>query len=103
MTKADYYMKESIENILQYGHRDINPRPHYKDGTPAHTFSVNSVVHKYDISKNENKMRKELAQKYNIEGGMATVPQIIINGKHIGGYTDLKEIVDSGRLNQYLR
>ena len=57
----------------------------------------------YDISKNENEMRRELAQKFDIEGGMATVPQIVINGKHIGGYTDLKEIVDSGRLNQYLR
>jgi len=56
----------------------------------------------YDISKNEIEMRKELAQKFDIEGGMATVPQIVINGKHIGGYTDLKEIVDSGHLNQYL-
>lgn len=53
MIKADKYMKESIENILAFGHKDVNPRPHYADGTPAHTLSINSVVHKYDISKNE--------------------------------------------------
>lgn len=53
MIKADKYMKESIENIIMNGHLDENPRPHYADGTPAHTLSVNHVVHTYDISKNE--------------------------------------------------
>ena len=53
MIKADEYMKSSIENILNYGHKDINPRPHYSDGTPRHTLSVNTVIHQYDISKNE--------------------------------------------------
>ena len=53
MIKADKYMKESIRNILSNGFMDINPRPHYEDGTPAHTLSVNHVVHQYDISKNE--------------------------------------------------
>lgn len=53
MIKADEYMKSSIENILNYGHKDINPRPHYSDGIPAHTLSVNTVIHQYDISKNE--------------------------------------------------
>lgn len=53
MIKADKYMKESIENILLNGFKDINPRPHYEDGTPAYTLSVNHIVHQYDISKNE--------------------------------------------------
>lgn len=53
MIKADKYMIESINDILENGHLDVNPRPHYADGTPAHTLSVNSVVHKYDISKDE--------------------------------------------------
>lgn len=53
MIKADIYMKESINNILENGFRDINPRPHYKDGTPAHTISVNGITHVYDLSKNE--------------------------------------------------
>ena len=53
MLKADILMKESIQNILKNGHMDVNPRPHYADGTPAHTISVNGVFHTYDISQNE--------------------------------------------------
>lgn len=53
MTKADNLMYESIKNIKENGHMDENPRPRWHDGTPAHTLSVNGVVHRYDISKNE--------------------------------------------------
>lgn len=53
VNKADKYTKETINNILRYGFEDVNPRPHYKDGTPAHTISINHVIHQYDISKNE--------------------------------------------------
>ena len=53
MTKADGYMKESIRRILNDGYRDENPRPKYKDGTPAHTLSVNHVMRTYDLSKRE--------------------------------------------------
>lgn len=53
MTKADVYMNENINNILENGYKDIDPRPHYEDGTPAHTISVNQVVRKYDLSKGE--------------------------------------------------
>lgn len=53
MTKSDLYMKENIEKILECGYLDEHPRPHYKDGTPAHTYSINHVVRSYDLSKNE--------------------------------------------------
>lgn len=53
MTKADLYMKEDIQNILINGYLDVNPRPKYADGTPAHTLSVNHVMRKYDLSKGE--------------------------------------------------
>ena len=43
MTKADRYMEHDIRHILQDGYKDENPRPHYADGTPAHTISVNHV------------------------------------------------------------
>lgn len=52
-TKADIYMKEAIEKILLEGYLDVNPRPKYKDGTPAHTLSINHVVRTYDLSKGE--------------------------------------------------
>lgn len=53
LTKADSYMKKSIENILNNGYKDKNPRPKYDDGTPAYTLSVNHVVHQYNISEGE--------------------------------------------------
>lgn len=53
MTKADEYMYEAIQNILSNGYKDENPRPHYADGTPAHTLSVNHVFRTYDLSKGE--------------------------------------------------
>lgn len=53
MTKADKYMYEAINNILSNGYKDENPRPHYADGTPAHTLSVNHVFRTYDLSKGE--------------------------------------------------
>ncbi|MBQ8925570.1 MAG: thymidylate synthase [Clostridia bacterium] len=53
MTKADKYLVEDIHNILENGFQDVDPRPKYEDGTPAHTISVNHVVRKYDLSKGE--------------------------------------------------
>ena len=51
MNKADKYMVDDIQNVLNNGFVDENPRPKYTDGTPAHTISVNHVVRKYDLSK----------------------------------------------------
>ncbi len=53
MTKTDYYMEDMINRILKEGFKDINPRPKYVDGTPAHTISVNHTYRTYDLSKGE--------------------------------------------------
>lgn len=53
MTKADSYLVKDIQNILENGYKDVDPRPKYEDGTPAHTISVNHVMRKYDLSKGE--------------------------------------------------
>lgn len=53
MNKADAYMKDFIEEILENGFLDENPRPKYADGTPAHTYSINHTLRKYDLSKGE--------------------------------------------------
>ena len=42
----------------------------------------------HDITSNEDEMRKKLGEMYNIQGDV-TVPQIIVDGKRIGGYTDM--------------
>lgn len=53
ITSADFYLKRDISYILNHGFKDVNPRPKYKDGTPAHTISVNHRVRTYDISNGE--------------------------------------------------
>jgi len=53
MTKGDKYTKEIIERLLNEGCLDINPRPKYSDGTPAHTISVNHGMMTYDLTKGE--------------------------------------------------
>lgn len=54
MTKGDIYFKEIVERILNEGSLDVNPRPHYADGTPAHTLSINHVTCTYDLAKGES-------------------------------------------------
>ncbi len=56
MTKGDMYHKEILTRILQEGCLDKNPRPHYADGTPAHTLSYNHGMCTYDLTKNESPM-----------------------------------------------
>ena len=53
MTKADKYMYDMIHRIKSEGYYDINPRPKYADGTPAHTLSVNHTFRSYDLANGE--------------------------------------------------
>lgn len=53
MNKADIYYKQNLNKILEEGNRDIDPRPKYKDGTPAHTLFTTQVFEEYDIDKGE--------------------------------------------------
>lgn len=51
MTLVDSMLFDDIINILENGYKDENPRPKYKDGTPAYTLSVNHVMRSYDLQK----------------------------------------------------
>lgn len=53
ISSADSGMANGIRNILLRGYWDVNPRPKYKDGTPAHTISVNHAMRSYDLSRGE--------------------------------------------------
>ena len=53
MTHADFYMEDMIRRIQFEGFKDINPRPKYADGAPAHTISVNHTFRSYDLSKGD--------------------------------------------------
>jgi thymidylate synthase len=43
-TKGDCYHKSVLQKILKEGTLDINPRPHYSDGLPAYTYSINHIM-----------------------------------------------------------
>ena len=48
--------------------------------------------------------KDDLRAKLSAEnGGYRTVPMIFLGDKFIGGYTDLKDLVDAGQHMQYLK
>ncbi len=53
MTTADLLMVKNIDEILTGGYMDINPRPHYSDGTPAHTISLNHRMRQYNLAQGD--------------------------------------------------
>ena len=53
MIKADFYYKQNLRRILEENNKDVNPRPKYADGTPAHSMFITQVYEEYDISKGE--------------------------------------------------
>lgn len=53
MIKADKYYIENLNKIVNEGTMDENPRPHYADGTPAHSKFIIGSYEEYDISKGE--------------------------------------------------
>ncbi len=53
MNKADYYYKENLMKIKNEGCWDKNPRPKYKDGTPAYTKFITQIFEEYNINKGE--------------------------------------------------
>ena len=57
---------------------------------------------KIDITKNEDEYRNRLGQYYDIQGRV-TVPQIIIDGKRIGGFDMLEKLENSGELEKMFK
>lgn len=53
MSYADRVFKENIRDILENGVWDTDKevRPHWADGTPAHTVKKFCIVNRYDLSK----------------------------------------------------
>lgn len=50
MNKADTVFRQNLLNIRNNGVLDVNPRPRYIDGTPAHTKYITQVFEEYDLS-----------------------------------------------------
>lgn len=53
LIKADKYYIDNLNSIMNNGFYDENPRPKYKDNTPAYTKFITQVFESYDISKEE--------------------------------------------------
>lgn len=53
MTRADLLLRCDIQNILNHGIKDENPRPKYSDGTPAHTYFTTHNIRTYHLDKGE--------------------------------------------------
>lgn len=53
MSYADQVFKATCRDILENGCSDegLNVRPHWEDGTPAHTVKKFAVVNRYDLQK----------------------------------------------------
>ena len=53
MSYADQVFRQNCLDILQNGARDDNltVRPHWDDGTPAHTIKKFGIVNRYDLQK----------------------------------------------------
>lgn len=58
------------------------------------------IYTEHDIDDNFEQMTKELSDRYDKQ--IQTVPQIIINDKYVGGYTDLESLYKSKKLDGYL-
>jgi thymidylate synthase len=53
MIKADKYYIQNLNDIMDNGFYDENPRPKYADGTPSYTKFISQVYEKYDLGKGE--------------------------------------------------
>lgn len=53
INKADQYYIKNLTEIVNNGYLDENPRPTYKDGTPAYTKFITQVFEEYDLDKGE--------------------------------------------------
>ncbi len=52
-----------------------------------------------EIMVNSDEIREEMIKK---SGGRMTVPQIFIDGKHIGGCDDLYALEEAGKLDELI-
>ncbi|MGN1067077.1 MAG: thymidylate synthase [Candidatus Fimimonas sp.] len=53
MSKADVIFKQNMQDIISHGFSDeqANVRPHWADGTPAHTKKLFCVVNRYNLQE----------------------------------------------------
>lgn len=83
-----------IASIIIYSSLTCPYCDYAKDLLDAKGLKYNEV----NVDKDPTKL-KEMVERT----GKRTVPQIFIDGKHIGGFDDLKQLNDSGKLDHLVR
>jgi len=63
--------------------------------------SLNLEYKEHNIDSDFDGMCEELSLMFGKQ--LQTVPQIVINGRHIGGYSDLEVFQKNGKLDEILR
>ena len=77
----------------------------YSKATCGFCFRAKALLDAKDVDYEEyeltwgSPLREEMIQRAN---GRTTVPQIFIDGKHVGGCDDLFALEQDGKLDQYL-
>lgn len=77
----------------------------YSTGSCPLCQKAKTLLQKWEIPYEEIRIdtdRGKLAEFARVTDGARTVPQILIDGKHIGGFTDLTELHMEGGLDQLL-
>lgn len=49
ITRGDFLHQTTLSKLINDGTKDSNPRPRWKDGTPAHSFQIPHVIESYDL------------------------------------------------------
>ncbi len=64
-----------------------------------------ALLHKKNVAFEEHNVKEDsekLSEMLERTGGHKTIPQIFINGAHIGGCDDLYALNDAGKLDELL-
>jgi glutaredoxin 3 len=67
-------------------------------------INAKQLLESHGVSYEDIRIDKDTQKREEMErlSGQRTVPQIFIGDRHVGGYTDLKKLSDSGELIRWL-
>lgn len=77
----------------------------YSTGTCPICDKTKILLRKWKIAYDEVRIdldRSKLREFSEVTNGARTVPQLVIDGKHIGGFTDLTELHMEGALDELM-
>jgi glutaredoxin 3 len=78
----------------------------YSTGTCPICVKTKALLEKWGVGYDEVRIdldRAALAEFARVTDNARTVPQIVIDGRHIGGFTELTEMHMDGELDELLR